>query len=111
MEETEHKAVAFDVYRAARGPYLERVLTMSIVTLTFWSRVITQQVVLMRADGCLFSFHEWNALWRFLFIEPGGMFGVWRHWLDYYRPSFHPWDLDNRALLASEAPPDARGSH
>jgi predicted metal-dependent hydrolase len=36
---------------------------------------------------------------NFLFVDPGGMFKLWRKWLDYYRPSFHPWDLDNRQLL------------
>jgi predicted metal-dependent hydrolase len=84
IEETEHKAVAFDVYRAAGGPYLERVLAMSMTTVSFWSRVILQQAALMRADRCLFSLGEWRALLRFLFIEPGGMFGLWRRWLDYY---------------------------
>ena len=99
MEETEHKAVAFDVYRQAGGGYLERALAMTLVTLVFWSRVIVQQLVLMRAERCLFSPREWGSLLKFLFLEPGGMRGLGRRWLDYYRPSFHPWDFDNRPLL------------
>jgi len=99
IEETEHKAVAFDVYVQAGGGYFERAIAMTVVTLVFWSRIIVQQIILMRAESCLFSAREWGSLFKFLFLEPGGMRGLGRRWLDYYRPSFHPWDLDNRPLL------------
>jgi predicted metal-dependent hydrolase len=98
-EESEHKAVAFDVYRAVGGSYVRRVFTMLMVTLTFWARVIAQQIRLMRIDGCLFSRREWALLYRFLFIDPGGMRGIGRPYLRYYRPSFHPNDDDTRALI------------
>jgi hypothetical protein len=98
-EENEHKAVAFDVYRAAGGGELERMGIMAATTVIFWAKVLEQQVRLMASDGCLFSAREWWALVRFLCIEPGGMLGLGRAYLDYYRPGFHPWDLDNRDLL------------
>jgi predicted metal-dependent hydrolase len=72
---------------------------MTLVTLVFWSRIVVQQLVLMRVERCLFSPREWGSLLKFLFLEPGGMRGLGRRWLAYYRPSFHPWDLDNRPLL------------
>jgi uncharacterized protein len=99
MEETEHKAVAFDVYRAAGGGYFTRVVAMLTSTLMFWSQIVLGQVELMHAERCLSSPREWLALLKFLFVEPGGMVELWRRWLDYFRPSFHPWDLDNRELL------------
>lgn len=98
-EENEHKAVAFDVYRAIQGTYVVRVLTMVVVTLVFWAYVIAQQARLMWVDGCLFSLGEWASLYRFLFVDPGGMGGIVRPYLSYYRPGFHPWDHDNQALL------------
>ncbi|HEX4340683.1 MAG TPA: metal-dependent hydrolase [Polyangiaceae bacterium] len=98
-EESEHKAVAFDVYRAVGGSYLLRSSTMFIVTLVFWALVVAQLVRLMWVDGCLFSLREWTALVRFLFVEPGGMGRILAPYLSYYRPSFHPWDHDNQALL------------
>jgi predicted metal-dependent hydrolase len=101
LEETEHKAVAFDVYRSAGGGYFERILAMTIVTVLFWTRVVMQQIVLMRAERCSSSLAEWGSLLRFLFVEPGGMYGLWRRWLDYYRPGVHPWDVDDRPLLDS----------
>lgn len=98
-EENEHKAVAFDVYRLAGGNYIERVVVMVVASLIFWGKIAEQQVRLMKVDGILWSAREWRALFRFLFIEPGGMFSLGRMYLEYYRPRFHPWDLDNRDLL------------
>jgi hypothetical protein len=71
---------------------------MVIASLIFWRKIAEQQVRLMRVDGILWSAGEWRALFRFLFIEPGGMFSLGRSYLEYYRPGFYPWDLDNRDL-------------
>lgn len=98
-EENEHKAVAYDVYRQTGGGYIERALAMIFATVIFWAKVFEHQVRLMWADGILFSPREWFDLFRFLFIDPGGLTSLfWPYW-DYYRPSFHPWQLDNRGLL------------
>jgi predicted metal-dependent hydrolase len=98
-EENEHKAVAYDVYQQVGGNYPERVAVMLAATVIFWVLVVEQQVELMRADRSLSSLREWRSLWRFLWIEPGGLRAMWRLYLDYYRPGFHPWQLDNRDLL------------
>lgn len=98
-EEHEHKAVAFDVYRAIGGPWRERCVVMFLTTLSFWSRVIKHQVQLMRAENILFSVPEWFRLVRFLIFQPGGMLGLLGHYLSYYRPGFHPWEHDTSELL------------
>ncbi len=98
-EENEHKAVAFDVYRAVKGPYAEQVFVMFLATVIFWAKVLEHQVRLMHADGIAFSAREWIGLVDFLFYRPGGLRGLTAHYFDYYRPGFHPWDLDNRELL------------
>ncbi len=98
-EENEHKGVAFDVYREAGGNYFERCFIMIMATVIFWALVVEYQFRLMRVDGIALSLREWSALGRFLFFEPGGMFGLAREYFSYYRPGFHPWDLDNRNLL------------
>ena len=98
-EENEHKAVAFDVYQAVGGRYLERVIVMLLATVIFWVLVAEQQLRLMRADGILWSAGEWGSLVRFLWIKPGALLAMWRLYLAYYRPRFHPWQLDNRDLL------------
>lgn len=98
-EENEHKAVAFDVYRAVGGSYVQRVASMLLTTLVFWGVVLVQQVRLMWADGCLFSLVEWGRLLRHLFIDPGRMGALLWPYLAYFSPRFHPWKHDNRALL------------
>jgi predicted metal-dependent hydrolase len=36
---------------------------------------------------------------KFLFIKPGGMFQLWGMYLQYFRPGFHPNDIDSSPLL------------
>lgn len=98
-EENEHKSVAFDAYHAVGGTYLERCYIMALVTVSFWFRVLGQQFRLMRADGIAASPGEWWALFKFLFISPGGMAGLLWPYLRYYLPSFHPRDIDHSKLV------------
>jgi predicted metal-dependent hydrolase len=114
-EENEHKAVAFDVYVAAGGTYVERTIVMAVITFMFWQHVIAHQVHLTRADGTLWKPREWAALVGWLFVRPGGMRRVIRRYLHYYRPGFHPSDIDSHGVVdawrrgydASSAPRDA----
>lgn len=98
-EENEHKAVAFDVYTAAGGNYPERVAVMLAATAVFWAKVLEHQLRLMHADGTLASPREWADLARFVFVDPGWAVQLVPGYLHYFRPRFHPWQLDNRALL------------
>jgi predicted metal-dependent hydrolase len=98
-EENEHKSVAYDVYVAAGGTYRERVIVMAVITIMFWLKVLSHQVLLTRADGTLWNLREWAALLGWLFVRPGGMRRVIRRYLHYYRPGFHPSDIDSQAVL------------
>jgi predicted metal-dependent hydrolase len=98
-EENEHKAVAYDVYRAAGGGYVRRVLVMIGATLVFWTTVVRHQAAMMRADGTRGSMSEWRALGRFLFVDPGGMASLLRPYLEYFRPGFHPSDIDTSEFV------------
>lgn len=98
-EENEHKSVAYDVYRAAGGNYPERAAVMIGTTVVFWKKVLEHQIRMMRARGVHRSPRAWaSALW-FLFGDPGGLRKVFRPYFHYFRPGFHPWDIDNRDLL------------
>ena len=98
-EENEHKAVAFDVFVAAGGTYAERAGIMALASLIFWAKVFEHQARMMKVDGTLFSAGEGAALGRFLFVEPGGMGTLARHYLSYYRPGFHPDDIDSAPVI------------
>ncbi|TMA78717.1 MAG: metal-dependent hydrolase [Deltaproteobacteria bacterium] len=99
IEETEHKAVAFDVYRETVGEsgaaYRRRVRTMLATTLTFWMQVFRYHFHLVRADGAAMDLRGWWKLVRFLWINPGGMPRLIRAWLAYFRRDFHPWQRDD----------------
>ena len=98
-EENEHKTVAYDVYLAAGGNYPERVVVMLAASVVFWGKVFEHQVRMMHADGTLTSLAEWQSLVKFLLVDPGPMRGVVRLYFAYYRPGFHPADIDCTALL------------
>jgi predicted metal-dependent hydrolase len=106
MEETEHKAVAFDVFNAvtqewtARRRYRFRARVMALVSVHFTLDVIRFAGALLEADGT----DRWRARWqvtRFLFGEPGIFRKIGARYRDWYRPTFHPWDHDNRSKLAA----------
>jgi predicted metal-dependent hydrolase len=98
-EENEHKAVAFDVFEAAGGTYGERVLAMVGASAIFWAKVLEHQVRMMAKDGTVFSPREWSALVWYLGVEPGGLRNVVRHYFAYYRPGFHPSQIDSSGQL------------
>jgi hypothetical protein len=98
-EENEHRAVAFDLFRDAGGTYAERAGTMAIATVIFWAKVVEQQARMMNHDGTATTPREWAAVVKFLFVEPGGMQHLIRPYLDYYRPGFHPHDIECTKLV------------
>jgi len=103
IEETEHKAVAYDVYQEAvgrgRAAHLRRAIVMLVTTLDFWLRVFRFHFALVRSDGALGDLRGWWKLFRFLWIAPGGLRQLFRPWRDYFRRDFHPWQHDNFRLV------------
>ncbi len=99
LEELDHKAVAFDVYRAAGGSYLLRVTIMLSVTVTFLLKVSSLHARLMRWDGQR-SLGVWlRGFWRSW--GPRGHFtALIPAYLRYFKPGFHPWENDDSALIA-----------
>lgn len=98
VEEIEHKAVAYDVFKkVARGSYLTRVLSMLQVSLTFPLHVFMIMAHMFRVDGVKNSFSLWmRGLWWL--YGWGGLYPrLLPHYLAYFIPGFHPWkhgDMD-----------------
>ena len=115
LEENEHKAVAFEVHRAAGGTRLERCFIMVLTTLIFWGMIAVQQAQMMWTDGTLFSPREHADVIRFLFRgSSGGLQSLLPRYLDYFRRDFHPFapgDAERierwRAALVFGAPEQA----
>lgn len=103
LEETEHKAVAFDVWTTTQGTgpraYLERSFGLVLATTIFWAEVIPAYLSFLRHEGKLTDIKGWRAFYRLAFGEIGFLRKMVRPWFDYFRPGFHPWHHDNRAFL------------
>lgn len=105
MEETEHKAVAFDVFMEVTKDmpplkrYMRRCISMLIISQNFTKNIATYAAMLLEADGYTPKEAK-RAVNRYLWKSPA-LFGKgWKAWLDWFRPGFHPWDHDNRELMA-----------
>lgn len=99
-EETEHKAVAFDVYRAAGGGYWRRALWYVHVSIIFWIDIFLQTAHNLHADGALCKLSTWRSAGRMWFGRRGVAWHLFLPLVQYLRPAFHPWQHDNRALAA-----------
>jgi predicted metal-dependent hydrolase len=98
IEETEHKAVAFDVYRTVSPGvvgYLRRCLLMLNTTVLFWTHMLLNYFYFTRRDGIGFFRAAGRFLW-FSFVNPGMLRRIQLPWLAYFLPGFHPWKHDNR---------------
>ncbi|RDK07611.1 metal-dependent hydrolase [Cupriavidus lacunae] len=109
LEETEHKAVAYDVWNTVMKPgpyrYFLRTFTMLTTTVTFWAMVFVFHIALVMGDkGCRNKLTGFGSVMRFLWASPGVLPKMIPEWFSYFRPGFHPWDDDNRAELARIAP-------
>lgn len=98
-EENEHATVAYDVFHAVSGTYLERVLTMLLVTLFFFGKMFEHQARMMYSQGLLTSGSEWASLFRFFLYKPAVLVRLVRPYFAYYKPSFHPREIDCTDLL------------
>lgn len=104
LEETEHKAVAFDVYTAVMGRGLGawalRCGALILATLIFFALFYPFYFINAYKAGVLFDLKGWWQSIKFQWLSPGGLRRVIIPWLDWFKPGFEPWDHDNRHFLA-----------
>ena len=95
IEETEHKAVAWDLYQDVGGDYATRVTAMLKATLLLIYTTTRFQTALMRRDGLSRNPLVWaKGIWR-LWGYKGYLSRLAPAYLSYFRPDFHPWKIDN----------------
>lgn len=106
LEETEHKAVAYDVFmQVTRGwppfkRYLRRTIAMAIISFMFTRHITRYAALLLQADGYTPA-QAMKAVKTYVWGNPGIFRRGWKTYFAWFRPGFHPWDQDNRALVAS----------
>lgn len=106
MEETEHKAVAYDVFMAVTKDwspfkrYMIRCRAMFFVSIMFTRNICRYAARLLEADGYEPT-AALKAVDRYVWRTPGIFMRGWKTYFAWYRPGFHPWDHDNRQELAA----------
>lgn len=99
IEETEHKGVAFDVFRSQVGDEEMRRRVMRRVTFFFIMRNSYFTGRLLYEDGKLFSPSVWYKGITTLWGRRGLFRGIAASYMEYYDRDFHPWQRDTRMLL------------
>jgi predicted metal-dependent hydrolase len=99
LEESEHKAVAFDVYRAVGGSERTRVVTMKALRVGFIVGMTLQMAVSLAGDPASREPGRLRASWQRFRRTPMFRREVWDQLCEYDRPDFHPDDRDTTELV------------
>lgn len=100
IEESEHKAVAFDVYQEQVGSYWIRASEMALTTVEFLGFTAYHYIQLRRE---MTDKTDWRSVARgfnWLLGRPGWLRRARKHYLSYYRPGFHPSQKDSTRARA-----------
>jgi predicted metal-dependent hydrolase len=106
IEEIEHKGVAFDTFLAATqnlSAYTRwkfRTLVMLNISYTFLRGRIRAMRQFLKQDG-IDGPGSWLRIFSYLIIYPGLLRQILPSWLSFFRPKFHPWQHDDRDLVAA----------
>lgn len=100
IEETEHKAVAYDVYRSIGGGDFRRIAVLPVAAAALGPVVIGVMIYVMGSDGQLTNFKSWRRLGHNLFNRRSGILSrTGARLLEYVQPGFHPWHHDSYELV------------
>ena len=107
IEEIEHKGVAYDTWLHAtkHWPRFKRWHVKSRVMLLVTRNFVVDRTAgaleLLRQDGITGPRAWMRTLW-FAWVSPGMFRKVFGAWASFFMPGFHPWNHDDRALIAAE---------
>jgi predicted metal-dependent hydrolase len=101
LEECEHKAVSYDVFQTVTGGRKEavRILAMIPTSLILFYYLATFSHAVLKAQGKAGSPVAWAKFLWATYGTPGLFRRVIPNYLKYFRPGFHPNDIDDRAVL------------
>ncbi len=99
LEESEHKAVAFDVYKAVGGSERLRVWTMNFFRYGFVVGMGVSVAISLLGDRATYRPGNLRRSFRRLRHSPIVDPALWAQLKDYNRPDFHPDDSDTTELV------------
>lgn len=105
LEEIEHKGVAYDTWMHATRDWTRfkrwkvKTIMMLIVTKNFWTKRWEATLDLLAQDGITGVPASARLAW-YLFGNPGPVRRLIPAWIGFFLPGFHPWNHDDRKLIA-----------
>jgi predicted metal-dependent hydrolase len=99
LEESEHKAVAFDVYKAIGGGERTRVVTMKLVRFGFLTAVSVHVLLSVLGDRETYQKGRLRTSWRQFRKSPLLRKELLEQLREYDAPGFHPDDRDTNDLV------------
>jgi predicted metal-dependent hydrolase len=99
LEESEHKAVAFDVYKAIGGTERMRVWTMKMLRAGFVVGMTLQVIIALLGDRATYKPAALRRSLRRVRRSPIMRRELWDQLRDYDRRDFHPDDRDTTELV------------
>jgi predicted metal-dependent hydrolase len=106
IEEIEHKGVAYDTWLHATKDWSRftrwkvKAKVMLLVTRNFIVDRTLGALELLRQDG-ITGPRAWARLFWFAWVKPGMIRKIFGAWASFFMPGFHPWNHDDRALIAA----------
>lgn len=98
IEETEHKAVAFDLYEKLIGNERVRKTEMRLVLPLFFTHMVESATLLVLLNPNVNKRIGWRKTWSEVFGEGGIIPTVKEDLNHYFDEGFHPWQQNNSAL-------------
>jgi predicted metal-dependent hydrolase len=104
-EEIEHKGVAYDTWLHATRDWSRwqrwkvKSIVMLVSTIKFFDGRRRGMLELLRQDGLTGPAIWWRIFW-YAFGNPGMARKIAGAWFSYFMPGFHPWNHDDRKLIA-----------
>jgi predicted metal-dependent hydrolase len=104
LEETEHKAVAFDMFMQVCGNRKMLRKAMRRSTFFFTLDTLKGMVHMLKRDGLLWNWRIWRDGISWLWGKNGVFRPLIGVYMDFYRDGFHPWQHDNMYLVEKYRP-------
>ena len=99
IEETEHKAVVYDVFQQVGGTYAERAFYQLFATAALGVVATWYTGRMVMKDRKHFTVKDSaKGMWR-MWGRNGAFSSLIPAWAEYFKPGFHPWDKDNSELI------------
>ncbi len=115
IEEIEHKGVAYDCWLHATRHWTRwkrwkvKSKVMLLVTRNFTIDRTRGAIELLRQDG-ICGVKAWAGLIWFMWVRPGMMRKIFADWAAFFLPGFHPWNADDRHLVAQYLAKEAQSA-